>query len=138
MTNFETCQWLLYPELYKLVKLPRADVEVQPNVQLEQFVATTYTPDAITIICIESSQLAGSEVLSDGWRVLQIKGPYEEANIKLVQEIARILRGANIVIHHPSAFDTDYLLLKHEQVMEALNVLEKAEYRIDQRQLANV
>jgi hypothetical protein len=134
MSQFETCQWLLYPELYKLVKLPRDEMEARPHVELQQFVATLYNPDAITIICTEVADVKGAEVLSSGWRVLQIKGPYEEENIKLVREIARILRDARIEIHHPTAFDTDYLLIKQVQIPQALDVLEQAEYRIDQRQ----
>ncbi len=134
MSHFETCQWLLYPELYKLVRLPRDEVATRPHVELQQFVATLYNPDAITIICTEVAEVKGSELLSGSWRVLQIKGPYEEENIKLVREIARILREASIEIHHPTAFDTDYLLIKHLQIPQALDVLEKAEYRIDQRQ----
>ena len=134
MSQYETCRWLLYPEHYKLLKLPRDQVDERPHVELQQFVATTYTPDAITIICAESSQMAGAELLSGGWRVLQIKGPYEEANIALVGELAKVLRAAGITVHHPSAFDTDYLLFKHVQIAPALDALEKAEYQIDQRQ----
>lgn len=133
MSQFETCQWLLYPERYQLIKFARDQVDLRPHVELEQFIASTYTPDAITIVCPENASVAAGEVMSNGWRVLQIKGPYEEANIALVQELAKVLRGAKIQIHHPSAFDTDYLLFKHEQITLALDVLEQAEYRIDQR-----
>ena len=115
------------------MKLPRDDVDTRPHVELEQFVATLYNPDAITIICTEIAEVKGAEFLSSGWRVLQIKGPYEEENIKLVREIARILRESKIEIHHPTAFDTDYLLIKQAHLPNALNVLEQAEYRIDQR-----
>lgn len=134
MNQFDTCQWLLYPERYKLIKLARNDVEARPHVELQQFIASTYLPDAITMVCVQSATLdAASETLSDGWRVLQIKGPYEEENIQLVREIVRILRDAKIAVHHPTAFDTDYLLLKHESIARALDVLEQADYNIDQR-----
>lgn len=135
MNQYGTCQWLLYPEHYKLLKLPRDQVDERPHVELQQFVATTYTPDAITIVCTQQAHLGGAETLSDGWRVLQIKGPYEEANIALVAELAKVLRAAGITVHHPSAFDTDYLLFKHTQIAAALDALEQAEYQIDQRQL---
>lgn len=133
MTESDTFQWLLYPECYKLVRMTRAQEPARPPVELEQFIAVTYSPEDVTMICTEATPLPGTTIISDQWRVLQIKGPYEEQNIKLVSEIARILRQAHIEIFHPAAFDTDYVLLKHAQVAEALDVLERAEYDIDQR-----
>lgn len=126
-------RWLLYPDQYKLIRLSRDMEDHRPHVELEHFFAVTYNLDDITIICVEETPVHKGKELSNGWRVLQIKGPFQQENSSLVREIARILRAAEIDIVVSAAFDTDYLLIKQEQLAAALDALESAQYQVDKR-----
>lgn len=127
-------QWIIYPGLYKLLKLPRERESQQPHVELEQFVSITYSPDDVALICPQESETPdGGELRSDNWRVLQIKGAYDMDNVKLVASLSSVLRRAGIKLFVSSAFDTDYMLIQADMIDQAAAVLTEQGHTVEQK-----
>ena len=135
MSENDTSQWVLHPDRYQSVRLPRDVSFKQPHVELEQFVSVTYSPDDIVVICPEGSVVEGATQLSDGWRVLQIKSAYSLDNSKQVADVSHLLREASVKIQVASAFDTDYLLIDHSDIDKARESLGGGGYKVEDKQL---
>lgn len=66
----------------------------------------------------------------DGWRAFRIEGILDFSLTGILAKIAVLLADGNIGIFAVSTFNTDYILVKRENEMKALEILEKAGYEI--------
>lgn len=67
-----------------------------------------------------------------GWRCLEVMGPLNFSLTGILSGIAGSLASENISIFAISTFDTDYILVKQDSLSNAINVLEKSDYKINQ------
>jgi hypothetical protein len=93
------------------------------------FFSVTRTPDELSIVCVESQ--APDDAKSErGWRVLQVIGPLEFSLTGILAAIAAPLAAAGVSIFAISTFDTDYVLVKEENLAKALDALRAADHRV--------
>lgn len=116
-----------------MVHYPRDNPVKQPHVELEQFISITYSPDDITVICPQEAELPGAQLISNQWRVVQIKGAYDADSAKVVAELSRVLRRAEVKMFVASAFDTDYVLVADAQTAQARQAIQEAGFALEEK-----
>lgn len=76
------------------------------------------TRDELSILCSEDR--VRDDVLAErGWVALKLEGPFPFSMTGVLASFLQPLAVAEIPIFAISTFDTDYVLIKHENVSEA-------------------
>jgi hypothetical protein len=65
-----------------------------------------------------------------GWRIFQVAGPLDFSLTGILSSIAGPLAEAGVSIFALSTFDTDYVMVKAQDVDQAARVLEAAGHRV--------
>lgn len=93
------------------------------------FVSITRTDDELSIVCPEANVL--ESVKADrGWRCFKVEGPLDLSLTGVLASLANPLAEARINIFAISTFDTDYLLVKEDNVPRASEVLIRTGHRL--------
>lgn len=97
------------------------------------FYSMTRTPDELSVVCPEENVPAGVEHEA-GWRALKLEGPFDLAQVGVLLPVAAPLAEAGVSIFVVSTHDTDYVLVKEEQLSIAVAALHERghEVRIDE------
>ena len=66
----------------------------------------------------------------DGWKGFRIQGPLDFSLIGILSKISGILTDHKIGIFAVSTYNTDYILVKEENIEHALKVLSSEGYRV--------
>jgi hypothetical protein len=93
------------------------------------FSSITRTSDELSIVCAEGLAPEGVRC-EDGWRAFQVAGPVEFSLTGVLAAIATPLAGAGVSIFVISTFDTDYVLVKEENLAKAVEALRAAGHRV--------
>ena len=94
------------------------------------FWSVTRTATEWSVVCAEGIVPAG--VRSEaGWRILQVAGPLDFGLTGILASIAVALAEAGISIFALSTYDTDYVMVKEENVEVAVRALEAAGHRVE-------
>ncbi len=94
-----------------------------------QFLSVCRTQDELSIVCAEAGVPEG--VRADrGWRCLKVAGPLDLALTGILASLANPLAEAHINIFAVSTYDTDYLLVKEENLARSIDVLTWAGHRV--------
>jgi hypothetical protein len=89
-----------------------------------EFFSVTKTQDELSIVAIQNDNFPDDTVCSRNWRVLKIEGPLDLTLIGLIAEVSGILKDAGIPIFTLSTYDTDYILVKDDDLGIAVRALE--------------
>jgi hypothetical protein len=111
----------LLPEKLAICRLdPDADI---PQWASEGgLLSITRTHDELSIVCAEAD--VPEKVKSDrGWRCLKVAGPLDLALTGVLASLTNPLAEAQINIFAISTYDTDYLLVKEENLARSIDVL---------------
>lgn len=100
-----------------------------PNWATGEFISITRTPDELSIVC-NQEQVPNAMEAERGWRVLQIAGQLDFSLTGVISKLTTVLAESNISVFVISTFDTDYILVKEENLDRAVEALEKAGYSI--------
>jgi uncharacterized protein len=115
------------PEILAICRLDR-DTAI-PAWATGDFVSITRTNDELSIVCDERAVPSGVKA-DRGWRALKIEGPLDLSLTGVLASIAVPLAEARINIFAISTFDTDYVLVKADRVIEAIGELRSAGHPI--------
>ena len=86
------------------------------------FFSVTRTGDELSVVCPE--EVAPDDARSEGgWRALKLEGPFEFSEVGVLASVAAPLAEAGVGIFVVSTFDTDYVLVKKEQLQPAVAAL---------------
>jgi hypothetical protein len=94
-----------------------------------QFFNVTRSADELSIIC-EESRVPAKTKADRGWRCLLVKGPFALTETGILASLTQPLASANISIFAISTFDTDYLLVKENDLASALSVLKAIGHQV--------
>lgn len=88
------------------------------------------TDEEISLIC--STKHAPEETLerSDGWRAFRIQGQLDLSLIGLLADLTGVLASHKIGLLAVSTYNTDYILVKEQDLENALLLLEDQDYKI--------
>ena len=102
---------------------------VPEQVYQSSFFSITRTLDELSIVCNEM-HISKADRCSRGWRCLQVKGPLDLSETGILSVLSRILAEAEIPIFALSTYETDYLLVKTQDLNRAVNTLESNGHKI--------
>jgi hypothetical protein len=93
-------------------------------------VSVTRTREELSIVCTESA--VPEDVRREGdWRCLQVVGPINFAAVGVITSLVTPLSEAGISVFVLSTFDTDYLMVKDEELKRALLFLKESGHGLD-------
>jgi uncharacterized protein len=93
------------------------------------FWSVTRTAEELSLVIPEENVLEDWKN-EKGWRGLMVRGPLEFSLIGILAALAAALAAAGIPIFALSTFDTDYLLVKEQDLFHAVEVLTASGYEI--------
>lgn len=97
--------------------------------QASAFYAITRTAEELSIVC--SEQAVPPDVTCErGWRGLMVAGPLDFALTGVLASLAVPLAEAGVSIFAISTFDTDYVLVRDQQLSAALDALRCAGHTV--------
>ena len=94
-----------------------------------EFLSFARTPDETSVVCEERRVPEGVHV-ERGYRGLRVEGTVLFEAIGVLASLAVPLADAGISIFVMSTFDTDYVLVREDQLEEAIDVLRRAGYSV--------
>ena len=93
------------------------------------FLAIARTDEELSLVLPDTIEIK-SERSDTGWACFKVDGPLEFSLVGTLAGIARTLARAQVSIFALSTFDTDYILVKREQVDAACEALMSAGYQV--------
>lgn len=103
-----------------------------PAVALDSpFSSIMRTGDELSLVIPESAEIE-SDKSDPGWACFKVEGPLDFGLVGILAGISSVLAEAGVSIFALSTFDTDYILVKREQVGVAKDALLSAGYLVHQ------
>jgi len=93
------------------------------------FLAIARTDEELSLVLPDTIEIK-SERSDTGWACFKVDGPLEFSLVGTLAGIAGTLARAQVSIFALSTFDTDYILVKREQVDAACEALMSAGYQV--------
>lgn len=102
-----------------------ADIDLRKD-----FLFIGKTDEELSLVCQTSDVPASVTDREDGWKGFRIKGVLDFSLIGIISKISGVLAKNQIGIFVVSTYNTDYVLVKEEQLNEALTALAAEGYSI--------
>lgn len=95
------------------------------------FVFTASTDAEKSLVCPTSLAPAAALAREDGWRAVRVGGTLDFALTGILARLSSALAAEGIALFAVSTFDTDYLLVKAENLGRALEALSGAGFGVE-------
>ncbi|MEE4193894.1 MAG: ACT domain-containing protein [Anaerolineae bacterium] len=116
----------LFPETYLVCRMDASTQAANIWLPMEGFWSLTRTADEVSLVMAEGNLVpTGAEVEAD-WRLMRVAGTLAFSLVGILAELTQVLADAEISIFALSTYDTDYLLLKSQDLPAALEALNDA------------
>ncbi len=117
-------RYRVLPETLAVCRLP-AGTPLPEWSMRPGFFCVASTAEELSIVCDESRVPAGTQA-EKGWVALKLQGPFPFTMTGVLSSFLSPLAEARIPIFAISTFDTDYVLIKHEHLEQAIAALAAA------------
>ena len=118
----------LLPDNYSICRLdPEADIP--PWALAEDFFSITRTREELSLVCSQEVVPAGVQS-ETGWRCIMVEGPLGFSITGILASLTTSLAEVGISIFAISTFDTDYLLVKADNLERAVLKLKEAGHHV--------
>ncbi|MBI3556784.1 MAG: ACT domain-containing protein [Deltaproteobacteria bacterium] len=112
---------VVIPGLYAVCRL--APESAIPTWALQGgFFSVSGTADELSVVCVQDQVPAGVQC-EQGWSLIKVQGPMDFGLTGILAALAGPLAQAAISIFAVSTFETDYLLVKAENLEKARTIL---------------
>jgi len=99
------------------------------NLEVE-YCFTGKTDEENSVVCLTSEVPSNVIEREEGWKAFRIEGVLDFSLIGILSKISTLLAEEEIGLFAVSTFNTDYIFVKKENVMSALDKLNSAGYEI--------
>ncbi len=103
--------------------------EIPPWATSAPFFCVARTPDELSVVCPEEHVPAGI-TCERGWRALKLQGPFGFELTGVLASVAAPLARCEVGILAIATYDTDYVLVKEEQLDPAIAALRERGHEI--------
>jgi hypothetical protein len=118
----------LLKDKYGICSLP-ATTPIPDWALKESLISITRTKEELTIVCRQD--LIPSQIQCDpNWRCFRIDGAFDLNQTGVISSISSPLANAGISIYVISTYNTDYFLVKEENVNQTISVLSSSAHSI--------
>ena len=93
-----------------------------------RFLTISRTSDEVSIVC-EASLARDLQRVEREWRAIKLAGPFAFDQVGILSSVLDPLARANIGIFAVGTFDTDYILVKAQNLRAAIDALEAHGHR---------
>lgn len=90
----------------------------------KKYLFVSVTDEEISLVCPTENAPDSCEAREDGWRCFRVCGVLDFSLIGILSRISGVLAQANIGIFVVSTYNTDYILVKKENLQRAVHALE--------------
>jgi len=117
----------LLPDNYSICRLgPEADIP--PWALAGDFFSITRTEEELSLVCSHEVVPDGVQC-EKGWRCIMVVGPLDFSMTGILASLTASLAVAGISVFAISTFDTDYFLVKADNLKRAILKLQEAGHR---------
>ncbi len=96
------------------------------------FYSVTKTEEEISVVTAQTDNISDKIVSSKYWRILKIEGQLDFSLTGVIADIAAILKKNKISIFTISTYNTDYILVKENDLEISVKALRENNYDIRQ------
>ena len=97
----------------------------------DEFLFIGKTDDEHSIVCEMQSIPNNCTDIDEGWIAFKIEGQIDFSLIGIISKLSTILAETKVGICALSTYDTDYILVKKENLEDAKNALREHEYIVE-------
>lgn len=108
-------------ERYTVYRLPPGSA-LPGGVLGGRFFSITQTEEELSIVCESAIPLAADRAES-GWACLKVRGPLDFTLTGVLANLASLLAAVEISIFAISTYDTDFILVKADNLQRAIDTL---------------
>ena len=119
------------PDTLAISRLP-ADADIPTWALLGEFVSVTRTAEELSVVCSQENVPDGIRSESD-YHCLKVEGPLDFNLTGILGALTTLLAQAGISVFAVSTFETDYLLIKFENIERAVEVLSLGGHHVVRR-----
>ena len=105
-------------------------VEDFSRVDWQSLCFTARTDREWSLLCRTDKAPSNTTAREDGWRALRVAGTLDFSLTGILSKLATVLADAGVGIFAVSTYDTDYILVKAENLDRATAALNKAGYAL--------
>jgi hypothetical protein len=115
---------------------PLAVVRLEPGAPVPAWAwsgpvcSVTRSTDELSVVCADAALPPGAGEAQRGWRALKVQGPLDFALTGVLAALAVPLAEARIPIFALSTYDTDYVLVRDEDLDRACHALAQAGHTV--------
>jgi hypothetical protein len=91
--------------------------------------ASISTPDEVSIVC-DQSFVPENVIAEKGWKAIMIQGPLDFSLVGVMAELSQVLAVAGISIFALSTYNTDYVLVRENDLDSAVTALRRSGFTI--------
>ena len=99
--------------------------EIPHEVMGEGFFFIARTTEEVSVVCESGAVPDGAINREDGWRALKVEGPLDFELVGILAKISSALANAGVPLFAMSTFDTDYVLVKENNLDTAMTALRR-------------
>ena len=106
------------------------DASIPEEILKSNFYSVSKTENELSLVCSEVVEVQSLQS-SNGWKCIKVKGPLDFNLTGILAGISDILAQANISIFAISSFDTDYILVRSQDLSLARTKLSQVCYTFE-------
>jgi hypothetical protein len=118
----------LMPGAYAICRWPAGEA-LPAWVNQGEFASVTRTPTELSAVCAAEAVPAGT-VCEGPWRMFAVRGPLAFSLTGVMASLASPLADAAVSMFATSTYDTDYVLVRADDVERASHALRSAGHRV--------
>ncbi len=118
----------LLPDTFAICRLERKS-EIPPWALSGGFSSITRTAAELSVVCSQDAVPHGTRC-EKGYRCLRVEGQLDFALTGILASLTEVLAQAGISVLAVSTFDTDYILVKEDQLERAVQELSQAGHSV--------
>ena len=106
------------------------DVSIPEEILKSNYYSVSKTENELSLVCSEVIEVQSLQS-SKGWKCIKVAGPLDFNLTGILAGISDILAKENISIFAISTFDTDYILVRTQDLSSARTTLRLASYKFE-------
>jgi uncharacterized protein len=100
-----------------------SDMDIPIWVKDSDFYSATKTQDELSVVCKQHDSIVEGYAINTDWKIIKIQGPLDFSLIGIIAEVSGLLEKVRISIFTISTYDTDYILVKKQDLDKAVDSL---------------
>ncbi len=106
------------------------DVTLPGWIYSSEFYSITRTTEETSVVCVQRDENHDEIICSKDWRIIKIDDMPDLSSIGIIAEISDILAGRNIPVFTISTYNTDYFLVRQQDLTETTSLLTDKGHKI--------